>query len=263
MPQRAQPHLVQRTIDLNSDTGEAHGEAAAREDRLMEYASSVNIACGFHAGGHEEMARCIVRAKAKGLAIGAHPSYPDRANFGRAAMDLHASEIENLTAHQIGSLCGQAALHGAAVRHVKLHGALANLAAYDAGTAKAAVRAIKAVDANLMVLAIAGSAMADAGRAAGLAVAEEIFADRAYDDDGLLIPRAQAQAVITSAQEGAARLRTMLEEGALITLSGKKIPARMDSVSIHGDTENALELAQMCARAIGDAGFVIRSFARP
>jgi UPF0271 protein len=182
-------------------------------------------------------------AKEKGVSIGAHPSFPDLQGFGRRQMRLDEAEIEALIAYQVGALSGVAAGQGMKVTHVKPHGALSNMASVEAGMAQAIARAIKAVDRELIFLATAGSQMSKAGRDQGLRVAQEIFADRSYDDAGNLTKRGHPQAMIHDPAQALAHVKRMVEEQAIFSLSGKKIPTDIHSICVHGDGAAAVAVA--------------------
>lgn len=232
------------TVNLNADLGEGFGAYAMGDDEAMlGIVASANVACGFHAGDPVVMTRTVRKAVAKGVSLGAHPAYPDLQGFGRRPMRLSAAEVEAMTAYQIGALMGVAATCGGRVTHVKPHGALSNLSAVDATLAQAIARAIKGVDPSLIFLAIAGSEMAKAGRALGLATAEEVFADRAYDDNGNLVPRGQPGAMIHDPDEAATNVLRMLEEGVIVSVTGKRIPCTVHSVCVHGDEPSAVAMA--------------------
>ena len=249
---------MERCINLNSDLGEAFGAWPMGDDpAMLDIVASANIACGFHAGDPLVMTRTVRAAQAKGVGIGAHPSYPDLQGFGRRPMALSVAEIEAITTYQIGALIGIAAACGATVGHVKPHGALSNLAAVDAEVALAVARAIKAVDAGLIFLAPTGSAMVAAGQSLGLAVAEEVFADRNYDDDGNLVPRSHPRAMIGDAAEAAANVLRMVKAGTLRSINGKEITCRAQSVSVHGDDPDAVALARSLRRELAAAGVAV------
>ncbi len=250
------------SIDLNADLGEGFGQWRMGDDEAMlGIVTSANVACGFHAGDPDIMATTFALAKEKGVAVGAHVAFPDLAGFGRRAMALTPTEIENLVAYQLGAAQGAAALVGHRIAHVKAHGALANIAERDADVAGAIVRAVRAVDPALVLLAIALSEQTRAANRAGLAVAHEIFADRAYAEDGRLLSRAQKGAVIEDVEEAIARVTAMLAEGALVTASGKRLPTRIDSICVHGDTPHAVTMAQRLRATLEAAGWTIRAFA--
>ena len=233
------------TVNLNADLGEGFGTYSIGDDAAMlDIVGSANIACGFHAGDAMTMTRTVRLALAKGVSLGAHPSYPDLQGFGRRPMHLSEAEVEAMVAYQIGALMGIAAAAGGRVTHVKPHGALYNAAAVEEGLARAIARAIKGVDAGLIFLALAGSAMVDAGRALGLAVAEEVFADRGYDDDGKLVPRGRPGALIQDAETAADNVLRMVQEGELLSVNGRRVPCTAHSVCVHGDDPHAVATAR-------------------
>lgn len=250
-------------IDLNSDLGEAFGPwSMGDDDAMMDIVTSVNVACGGHAGDPSTMATTVRAAAARGLAIGAHPGFPDREGFGRRVIPMSTTEVERLVATQVGALAGVAALEGATLTHVKAHGALANLAARDDEVADAIARATAAIDEKLVLLAIAGTALERAADRAGLAVAREGFADRAYTEDGHLAPRSEPGAVLDDSEEAASRAVGMAEGRGLPLLDGTWRPQRIDSVCVHGDTPGAVAMARRTRAALEAAGFEIASFVR-
>ncbi len=250
------------TIDLNCDLGEGFGDWRMGDDSAMlGVVSTVNVACGFHAGDPQIMAETFAAARRAGVAIGAHPAYPDLQGFGRRPLPYSAIEIERLIAYQLGAAMGIAALAGHRITHVKAHGALANRATEDADAADAIARAIKAVDPRLVILAIAGTEIERAAGRCGMKVAREIFADRAYTKAGNLVPRSQAGAVIHDSKVAAARVLAMLQAGAIIATDGTRIPVGIDSICVHGDTPGAVEMALAVRRALAGAGYELRAFA--
>lgn len=251
------------TIDLNSDAGESFGNWKMGDDgRLFEIVSSVNIACGGHAGDHQTMHDSIKLAQKNGLGIGAHPSFEDKVQFGRRIIPMSASEIERMVAYQVGGLNAIAALQGTQLNHVKAHGALANLAAADRTVANAIARASKAVDPNLILLAIAGTELQKAGEQAGLKTVAEGFADRSYDKNGLLIPRGQEGAVIHDPALAAQRCVDMANGKGLPRLDGGYVQCEVQSICVHGDTPGAVKIAYSCRQQLEAAGFVIQSFSQ-
>ncbi|PPD42979.1 MAG: hypothetical protein CTY15_11415 [Methylocystis sp.] len=251
-----------RRIDLNADLGEGFGAWRMGDDAAMlDVVTSANVACGFHAGDPDIMAKTFALAREKYVAIGAHVAFPDLAGFGRRAIAMTPKEIERAVAYQIGAAQALAALSGHRIAYVKAHGALANLAEKDAGVADALARATRAVDASLALLAIALSEQTRAGERAGLKVAHEIFADRAYAEDGRLQPRGEAGAVITDTDFALARARQMLAEGALVTITGKRLPTPIDSICVHGDTAHAVDMARRLRAGLEQDGFALRTFA--
>jgi UPF0271 protein len=249
-------------IDLNCDLGEGFGAWEMGNDAAMiELATSVNIACGFHAGDADTMRKTVGLAKARGVSIGAHPGYRDLHGFGRRPVaGLTAAEIENLVAYQIGALQAVATLAGHNVTHVKAHGALSNVACEDDMTARAIASAIKAVDRNLIFVVLANSKLVAAGDAAGLPMAHEIFADRAYEDDGSLVSRRKPGAVLHDPAHIAERVVRMVQDGAVTSISGKVIKMRMDTVCIHGDTPGAVEIGRGVRQALKDSGIDVAPF---
>jgi 5-oxoprolinase (ATP-hydrolysing) subunit A len=251
-----------RTIDLNADLGEGFGAWRMGDDEaLLGIVTSANVACGFHAGDPDIMARTFARAAERKVAVGAHVAFPDLAGFGRRRMPMTPLEIERAVAYQIGAAQALAAYAGHRLTHVKAHGALANIAEGDADVASAIARAIRAVDPALTLLAIACSQQGPAGERAGLKVAQEIFADRAYLDDGRLQPRREAGAVIADVATALARVRQMLTEGALVTISGKRLPTQIDSVCVHGDTAEAVAMARSLRALLKAECYDLRAFA--
>jgi UPF0271 protein len=251
-----------RSVDLNCDCGEGFGAYRIGDDAAMlDIVTSVNVACGFHAGDPEIMAKTFAAAKAKGVAIGAHPGFPDLWGFGRRRLPFTAGEIERLVAYQIGAANALAAYAGARLGYVKVHGALSNIAAEDEAIAQAIARAVKAVDARLAFLAPAGTKLETAGLAQGLVVAREIFADRAYTDAGLLVERSCPGAVLHDAKEAAERVLAMVLEGAIITVSGKRLATGIDSICVHGDSPNAVAMAKAVRAQLEKAGIALVPFA--
>ncbi|NVN86273.1 MAG: LamB/YcsF family protein [Rhodopseudomonas sp.] len=253
------------TIDLNCDLGEGFGAWEMGNDAAMlELATSVNIACGFHAGDADIMRNTAALAKARGVSIGAHPGYRDLHGFGRRPVaGLSSKEIENLVAYQIGALQAVASLAGHKVTHVKAHGALSNVACEDDMTARAIAAAIKVVDPTLIFVVLANSKLVDAGEAAGLPLVHEVFADRAYEDNGTLVSRKKPGAVLHEPTAIAQRVVRMVQDGAVVSVSGKVIKMRTDTVCIHGDTPGAVEIARGVRQALKDNGIAVAPFAKP
>ncbi len=250
------------SIDLNCDLGEGFGAWQMGNDAAMiDLASSVNIACGFHAGDADTMRKTVQLAKARGVRIGAHPGYRDLHGFGRRPVaGLSAAEIENLVAYQIGALQAIATMEGYKVTHVKAHGALSNVACEDDMTARAIASAIKAVDRNLKFVVLANSKLVTAGEAAGLPLVHEVFADRAYEDDATLVSRRKPGAVLHDTAQIAERVVRMVQDRAVVSVSGKTIKVQLDTVCIHGDTPGAVEIARAVKAALKDNGIDVRPF---
>ena len=250
------------TIDLNCDLGEGYGDYRMGDDATMlQIVTTVNVACGFHAGDPQIMADTFAASKRAGVAIGAHPGYPDLQGFGRRHIPYSAAEIERLVAYQLGAAMALAGLVHHQITHVKAHGALANLAADDRSVADAVVRATKSVDPGLVVLAIAGTEIERAADGQGMRAAREIFADRAYTPSGRLVPRKEPGAVIHDPDTAATRVVEMLREGAVIAVDGTRVPVGIDSICVHGDTPGAVALATAVRSAVTGAGFTLRPFA--
>jgi UPF0271 protein len=250
------------SIDLNADLGEGFGAWRMGDDESMfGLVTSANVACGFHAGDPDIMARCFSLARERGVAVGAHVSFPDLAGFGRRRIPYSPAEIERLVAYQIGAAQALARCCGHRITHVKCHGALANVAESEPDVARAVARSARAVDPGLVLLAIARSAQVEAAEQAGLRVAHEIFADRTYTDDGRLKPRGQPGAVIEDAAEASARVLVMLEEQAIVAESGARLPTPIDSICVHGDSPHAVEMARLLREALDSAGYRLAPFA--
>ncbi len=250
------------TIDLNCDLGEGFGDWKMGDDAAMlGVVSTVNVACGFHAGDPQIMADTFALAKKAGVAIGAHPSYPDLQGFGRRPIPYSPKEIERLVAYQLGAAMGIAALAGHRITHVKPHGSLGNRATEDVGAADAIVRATKSVDPGLAILAIAGTEIERAAERGNMKAVREIFADRAYTKAGNLVPRSQPGAVIHDAKAASERIIAMLQAGAIIAVDGTKVPVGIDSICVHGDTPGAVAMAKAVRQALIGAGYTLRAFA--
>jgi UPF0271 protein len=249
------------SIDLNADLGEGFGPWRMGDDAaLLGLVTSANVACGFHAGDPDIMTRVLMQAREAGVAVGAHVAFPDLAGFGRRILPMSAAEIARAVAYQIGAAQALATFAGHRLSHVKAHGALANLAEHDAAVADAIAGATRAVDPSLTLLAIARSEQTRAGERAGLRVAHEIFADRAYANDGRLRARALPGAVIHDVDAVIARVRQMLAAQALVTIDGELLPTPIDSICVHGDTPQAVALAQALRQALEKDGVALRPF---
>lgn len=245
-------------INLNADLGESFGPWTLGDDAAMlAIVDSANIACGAHAGDPNVMRRTVHLAAANRVSIGAHPSFPDLQGFGRRVMPMPATELENQIAFQIGALAGIAALEGAHLTHVKPHGALNNIACADRAIADTICRAVKAIDARLILLAPATSQLVAAGHAAGLKVIEEIFADRAYQANGELLPRSQPGAVLHDAAECVAHVLAILDAGALIAVDGTRLATAIGSICVHGDNPHAVDVARAVRHALTQAGHTL------
>jgi UPF0271 protein len=250
-------------IDLNADVGESHGACAVGADAsLMPSITSANIAAGFHGGDPSVLRKTVRLAKTCGVAVGAHPGYPDLKGFGRREMRLPPGEVEDLVLYQIAAVAGVARTEGVALQHVKPHGALYNTAARDEALADAIVRAIVAFDRSLVLFAPPASALLKAGTAHGIRVAAEGFADRAYQPDGSLASRQHPGAVITDARTVIARALRMVKERTVVAVDGASIPLAIDTLCIHSDTPGAGELAAALRAGLEAAGITIAAALR-
>jgi UPF0271 protein len=247
-------------VDLNADVGESFGTYVLGQDpALMPSITSANVACGFHAGDPSVMRETVGLAARHGVAVGAHPGFPDLSGFGRRPMTLSAREVEDIVAYQVGALAGIAAACGLRLQHVKAHGALYNMAASDRQLADAIARALVAVDRSLVMVGLSGSALIAAGRDAGLATASEVFADRAYRADGTLVPRHLPGAVLGEEATVTARAVRMVRERAVTAEDGAIVALDVDTICVHGDTPGAAALARGVRAALEQAGVVVKA----
>lgn len=246
-------------IDINSDMGESFGSyKMGNDEALLKVVSSANVACGFHAGDPTVMDQTVKNALAEGVSVGAHPGFMDIQGFGRRQIQIdNLVALEKMVVYQIGALMAIARACGHKVTHVKFHGALAHMGFADKEIAETLVRAVKSVDPEMLFLALPHTQTEAAAERAGLKVVREIFADRVYIDNGMLQSRNIQGSVIMDAELAASRVMQMLEEGALVCASGKRIPTRIDSVCVHGDTPGAVAMAMALRERIEGAGIKI------
>ena len=245
-------------IDINCDMGESFGIYRIGDDEaVMPFISSANIACGWHAGDPGVMAETLRLAESHGVAIGAHPGYPDLPGFGRRNMETRAGEIKNYIIYQTGALSGFARERGVKLQHVKAHGALYNLAAKDERAANEVIAAVKVYHPDLILVTLAGSLCAEMALAAGLRVAGEAFPDRAYLSSGQLAPRTMEGAVIHDPDAVRLRALNLVKSGRLSSIDGKEIKLQADTLCIHGDTPGAWKLAGAIRETLGDAGIKV------
>ena len=250
-------------MDLNSDLGESFGPWSMGDDAAMlRVVTSANIACGGHASDPETMFATLRMAAERGVVIGAHPGYADPLGFGRRVIPMEPAEITRMVAAQVGALQGVAALAGAKVAYVKAHGALANLAADRREVADAIASAVKALPGDLAILAISGTELEAAGRAAGLPTYSEIFADRAYLPNGRLVPRSRPDAMVHEAKAAADRLIGFLDTGLMPVVGGDPIPLAAQSICVHGDSPDAVAMAREIRARLQAAGVVLAPFLR-
>ncbi len=244
-----------KTVDLNADMGESFGPWKMGNDlALLESVTSVNIACGFHAGDPDVMARTIAAAHGRGVGIGAHPGFPDLQGFGRRQMSIPLESLGNMVRYQLGALQAMARACGAEVRHLKLHGALANRAARERNVALACYDAALSVAPDIIVVAMAATEQQAAAKELGCKSACEIFADRAYNPDGSLVSRSKPGAVLHDADEIAQRVVRMLKAGAVFAADGTRVATPIDTICLHGDTASADASAQRIREALSSEG---------
>jgi UPF0271 protein len=248
-------------VDLNADMGESFGPWPMGSDAaLLEVITSANVACGFHAGDPDVMSKTMGLAVANNVGIGAHPGFPDLQGFGRRRMHLSHDNLRNLVRYQLGAAQAMARSVGGEVRHLKLHGALANMASEDVAMATACYEGALSVDPEIIIMVLAATQQQDAVEALGCRWAGEIFADRAYNDDATLVDRSLPGAVIHDADVAGQRMVDMVKAGAIITESGKHIPAAVDTICLHGDGATAVQIARTVRGALADAGVTLQRF---
>ncbi|HEY4256654.1 MAG TPA: 5-oxoprolinase subunit PxpA [Candidatus Udaeobacter sp.] len=238
------------SVDLNADLGEGSGH----DEELFELISSANIATGFHAGDSDTMHAAVSAAKEHGVAVGAHPSFFDRENFGRKELKVSNEEVFDAVAYQLGIFQAIASALDVRPNHVKPHGALYNMAVRDAELADVIARAIASVGAQLILFAPDSSELARAGEAHGLQIAREVFADRNYLNDGWLVPRTRLDALLHNSKEAAQRVLRMLREGKVRSVEGRDIDVRAETICVHGDTPGAVEFARELRKQLESEG---------
>ena len=248
-------------VDLNSDLGESFGAYKIGNDAgIIPLVSSANLACGMHAGDPIALAAAIRLCLTNGVSIGCHPGYPDLQGFGRRELALSPDEADMYTRYQLGALMGMAKSLGGVVSHVKPHGAMYNRAAKDYKFARAICDGIYKTDPNLIFYGLAASEMIRAGRDAGLVVASEVFADRAYEDDGSLVARTKHGAMIHDEDEMVSRVLRMVKDNEVVSVSGRVIPIEADTVCVHGDGERALAFVMRLRQAFAENEIIIGKF---
>jgi UPF0271 protein len=248
------------SVDLNCDMGESFGAWKMGNDaELMDYVSSVNIACGFHAGDPTTMRRTVETAVEKGIAIGAHPGYPDLQGFGRRDMALSPTEVADIVLYQVSALKGICEASGARLNHVKPHGALYNRAVKDARVAAAIAHAVKQLDPDLVLYGLPGSLSISEAENIGLRTASEVFADRAYSPDATLVPRSQPNALINDVETACRQVLQMVRSQTVTAANGETIPIRAETICVHGDGPHALEFAKAIRTALLDNSISIKA----
>lgn len=247
-------------IDLNADIGESFGVyRLGADEAVMRSITSANIACGYHAGDPSVMRRTVRRAVEADVAIGAHPSFPDLPGFGRREMRMDPQEVEDMLLYQIGALAGMAAAEGGRLSHVKAHGALYNMAVRNGMLADAIARAVRAFDSGLVLFGLPGSELVRAGRDAGLHVAAEGFADRAYEPDGSLTPRSRPGSVIEDGDTVVERAVRMVTLHRITAVDGSDIAVDVQTLCTHGDTPGAADLTRRIREALEGEGVTVRA----
>lgn len=245
-------------VDLNSDLGESFGRyTLGNDDKIIPLITSANVACGYHASDPVVMDKTIRMAKEAGIRVGAHPGFPDLMGFGRRNMNVSPSEAKAYTMYQLGALDAFCRAHGLKMQHVKPHGALYNMAAKDYKLSTAICEAIKEFDDTLIVMALSGGELVRAAKDMGLRVALEVFADRAYEEDGTLVARTKEGAMITDEEEAIARVIRMVKEQKVTAITGKDIAIKADSVCVHGDGAKALAFVERIRQAMKAEGIEI------
>ena len=250
---------MKRAVDLNSDIGESFGVWTLGDDtRVLDHVTSANVACGFHAGDPHTMLQTVRAAHARGVAVGAHPGYPDLVGFGRRPMTCSPDEVYAFCLYQIGALAAVCRSEGVALCHVKPHGALYNQSCTDASLARAVARAVHDAAPDLILLGMAGTEHEAAAVEAGIPFAAEAFADRAYLPDGSLVPRSREGSVLHDPAAIAARVLQMVGDGTVEADGGSTIPLRVDSVCVHGDNPEACRVVEAVRSALDRAGVQVR-----
>ncbi|OZI53226.1 LamB/YcsF family protein [Bordetella genomosp. 4] len=246
-------------IDLNCDMGESYGAwHMGNDDAVLQFVSSANVACGFHGGDPSTMRKTVAAALKHNVSIGAHPSLPDLVGFGRRPMQVTPQEAYDMVVYQVGALAAVAATQGTRLHHVKAHGALYNMAVKDRPLAQAIARAVHDVDASLVLYGLPGSYLIEAANELGLRAANEVFADRTYQDDGSLTPRTQAGAMIEDLDTAVAQVLRMVQDRVVRSVNGRDVPVQADTLCIHGDQPNAVVFAEGLREALLKAGVEIR-----
>lgn len=247
-------------VDLNSDIGEGFGAyKMGLDDEIMDNVTSVNIACGWHAGDPVIMENTIKIAKQKNVNIGAHPSYPDLMGFGRRNLNITEAEARVYMLYQLGALSGISKACGKKIQHIKLHGAFYNTASNDKKLANSILKAVEDYDPNIILMALSGSYIATEGKRRGLKIAQEVFADRGYNDDLSLVNRALKGAFIEDEDEAVSRVIKMIKQNSLTCANGKEVQIQADSICVHGDNEKAILFTQKIKNALTQSGIKVQA----
>ena len=250
-------------IDINCDMGESFGAYRIGEDeKIIEYITSANIACGYHAGDPQVMQKTVELARDHGVAVGAHPGFPDLLGYGRRTLETFPGEVKQYVLYQVGALSAFCRVNRVPLQHIKPHGALYNLAARDEKIAAEIIGALKGFDPALILIGLSGSRLLELAEAEGVLVAREVFPDRAYLDDGRLAPRSLPGAVIHDEEQVRRRVVKLIAEGIMTSIDGKEIRFPADTLCIHGDTPGAWRLARSIREALEEAGVSIQPLSR-
>lgn len=250
------------SIDLNSDLGENVADRVVSDDEsMLRLVTSANVSCGFHAGSPEGIRDTLAAAVQGGVVIGAHPGYRDYENFGRTKVEVDSATLQAHVEYQLGALIGLASAVGGRVSYVKPHGALYNTIARDERQSKDVVAAVRAIDPSLVLLGLSGGVVLDVAERAGIAVAAEAFADRAYQPDGQLVSRTEAGAVLHDAVAVAERMVRLAADGVIRAIDGTDVPVVAQSICVHGDSPGSVAMAAETRRMLEDAGITIAPFA--
>ncbi|TXC90527.1 LamB/YcsF family protein [Metabacillus litoralis] len=247
-------------VDLNCDMGESFGSyKIGADENIITVITSANVACGFHAGDATTMRKTVILAMNHSVSIGAHPGFDDLVGFGRRNMSLSLQEIYDLMIYQIGALNGFVTSEGGVLNHVKPHGALYNMAAKNKGMAEVIAEAVYKVNPELILYGLSGSELIEAGKRIGLRTANEVFADRTYQEDGTLTPRTQEGALIKTEKDAILQVLKMVKQQKVITTNGTEIPIVADTICIHGDGENAVRFAKDIHKALIEDKVIVKS----
>ncbi|HEX6923000.1 MAG TPA: 5-oxoprolinase subunit PxpA [Bacillales bacterium] len=250
---------MSKTIDLNSDLGESFGAyTIGMDEEVLGVVTSANVACGYHAGDHNVMARTVRTCREKEVGVGAHPGLPDLIGFGRRKMDVDPDDVYHFVAYQIGALEAFCKIEGIRMQHVKPHGALYNIAGKDLRIAEAIAQAVHDASPEAVLFGLAGSELLRAGDNCGLKTASEVFADRTYQGDGSLTPRSEANAMISDSKKAVEQVLRMINDGETEAVDGTVIPIEADTICVHGDGPKAVEFVRLLRRRLEDEGILIQ-----
>lgn len=245
-------------VDLNCDMGESFGNyKIGMDEEIVQYISSANIACGFHASDPLVMSKSVKLCASAGVSVGAHPGFPDLVGFGRRQMKVSLPELKAMVIYQVGALKAFCTANGVKLQHVKPHGAMYNMAAKDLNMAEAICEGIREVDPDLILLGLSGSKLIEAAKKVGLRYAGEVFADRGYEEDGSLVPRTEKGAMITDENEAIRRVIGMVKDHRVTAVTGKEVEVLPDSICLHGDSPKAVLFAEKISRALKEEGIEI------